>query len=83
MRWASHEKPAIFYSIAIGCVGPVLLVVVPPIRRYFGDGPREKIPLTYPSKRPDPWVKLAFVRVVILAPYSRGGELCLMLMNRF
>lgn len=27
-----------------------MMVIVPPIRRYFGDGPREPIPLTYPSK---------------------------------
>lgn len=26
------------------------MVVAPPIRRFFNDGPREKIPLTYPSK---------------------------------
>lgn len=50
IRWASHEKPAIFYSIVIGSMGPVFLVVVPPIRKYFGDGPREKVPMTYPSK---------------------------------
>ena len=50
LRWASHEKPAIFYSCCIAMVGPVSLVVAPPIRRYFGDGPREKIPMTYPSK---------------------------------
>lgn len=25
-------------------------VVVPPVRGYFGDGPRPQIPLTYPSK---------------------------------
>ena len=31
-------------------VGPMSMVVVPPVRRYFGDGPREKIPMTYPSK---------------------------------
>jgi len=48
LRWASHEKPAIFWSILIGFMGPVTLVVVPPIRRYVGDGPREPIPLTYP-----------------------------------
>lgn len=48
-RWASHEKPAIFWSILIGSLGPVTLAVVPPIRRYMGDGPREPIPLTYPS----------------------------------
>ena len=26
------------------------MIVVPPLRRRMGDGPREKIPLTYPSK---------------------------------
>ncbi|OCK79957.1 NADH-ubiquinone oxidoreductase 9.5 kDa subunit [Lepidopterella palustris CBS 459.81] len=49
LRWASHEKPAIFYSIVIGSAGPVIMVIAPPIRRYFGDEiSRPKIPLTYP-----------------------------------
>ncbi|KAK3167367.1 hypothetical protein OEA41_010494 [Lepraria neglecta] len=48
LRWASHEKPAIFYSFVIGAGGPLSFVVAPPIRRFFNDGPREKIPLTYP-----------------------------------
>lgn len=52
LRWVSFEKPAIFYSIIIGSLGPVLMVVVPPIRRRLGDGPREPIPLTYPSTHP-------------------------------
>ena len=50
LRWASHEKPAIFYSCCIAMLGPISMVAVPPVRRYFGDGPREKIPMTYPSK---------------------------------
>ena len=50
LRWASHEKPAIFYSMIIGTSGPVLLTVLPPIRRFFGDVDPEPIPLTYPSK---------------------------------
>lgn len=50
MRWASHEKPAIFYSIVIGCLGPVSIVTIPPVRRYFGDEDPPPIPLTYPSK---------------------------------
>ena len=50
LRWASHEKPAIFYSFVIASGGPLSFVIAPPIRRYFNDGPREKIPLTYPSK---------------------------------
>src|SRR5438045_148828 len=49
LRWASIEKPAIFYSIAVGCLGPVFLVVVPPLRRMIGDEQRPQIPLTYPS----------------------------------
>ncbi|KAM0794987.1 putative NADH-ubiquinone oxidoreductase 9.5 kDa subunit [Usnea florida] len=52
LRWASHEKPAIFYSFIVGSFGPLSLVIAPPIRRYFNDGPREKIPMTYPSKLP-------------------------------
>lgn len=50
LRWASHEQPALFYSVVIGCLGPVMLVVVPPIRKRLGYSPREMIPLTYPSK---------------------------------
>ena len=26
------------------------MIVVPPIRKRIGDGPREKVPLTYPSE---------------------------------
>jgi hypothetical protein len=52
LRWASHEKPAIFYSFVIGSGGPLSFFVAPPIRRFFNDGSREKIPLTYPSMLP-------------------------------
>ncbi|KAL1998682.1 hypothetical protein VTN02DRAFT_5753 [Thermoascus thermophilus] len=48
LRWASHEKPAIFYSIVIGSMGPVALVTLPPIRRFLGDVDPEPIPMTYP-----------------------------------
>ncbi len=49
LQWAAIEKPAIFYSIVIGSMGPVTVLVVPPIRRILGDGKRPEIPLTYPS----------------------------------
>jgi hypothetical protein len=49
MRWASREKPAIFFSIIIGAMGPVALVTLPPIRRYLGDVDPPPIPMTYPS----------------------------------
>lgn len=48
-RWASHERPAYFWSIIIGSMGPVVVLTVPPIRRYFGDVDPEPIPLTYPG----------------------------------
>ncbi|KAG9240260.1 hypothetical protein BJ878DRAFT_430682 [Calycina marina] len=49
VRWAAIEKPAIFWSIILGCMGPAMFVVAPPIRRIFGDDkPIAKIPLTYP-----------------------------------
>jgi hypothetical protein len=49
LHWAAIEKPAIFYSIIIGSLGPICVFTVPPIRRRLGDGPRPPIPLTYPS----------------------------------
>ncbi|KAF2868168.1 hypothetical protein BDV95DRAFT_580366 [Massariosphaeria phaeospora] len=52
LRWASINKPAYFYSIIIGCIGPVMMVVVPPVRTYLGDGRRPRIPMTYPSRFP-------------------------------
>ncbi|RWQ93987.1 putative NADH-ubiquinone oxidoreductase 9.5 kDa subunit [Paecilomyces variotii] len=51
LRWASYEKPAIFYSIIVGSMGPVALVTLPPIRRFFGDVDPEPIPLTYPIRQ--------------------------------
>ena len=49
MRWASINKPAYFYSIIIGFVGPIMVVTVPPIRRYMGEEQIQKIPMTYPG----------------------------------
>ncbi|KAI4759025.1 hypothetical protein E4T52_08744 [Aureobasidium sp. EXF-3400] len=48
IKWAARNKPAIFWSIVVGSVGPVMALVVPPMRARFGDGPRPQIPLTYP-----------------------------------
>jgi len=50
IRWASHEKPAIFWSLIIGSMGPVALVTLPPIRRALGDVDPAPIPMSYPSK---------------------------------
>ncbi|KAF1931830.1 uncharacterized protein M421DRAFT_417573 [Didymella exigua CBS 183.55] len=51
LKWASINKPAYFYSIIVGCAGPALVFTVPGIRRYFGEEPIAKIPLTYPVPR--------------------------------
>jgi len=48
LRWASHEKPAIFWSCVLGGSAPLTFVVIPPLRRYVGDEDPPRIPLTYP-----------------------------------
>ncbi|KAL2183246.1 hypothetical protein L209DRAFT_758744 [Thermothelomyces heterothallicus CBS 203.75] len=48
-RWAARERPAFFWSVVIGALGPVTLAVVPPIRRALGDEDAAPIPLTYPG----------------------------------
>ena len=50
LRWASHEKPAIFWSCVLGSFGPVALFGLPPLRRYFGDEDPSLIPHTYPGE---------------------------------
>ncbi|OAL01163.1 hypothetical protein IQ06DRAFT_376748 [Phaeosphaeriaceae sp. SRC1lsM3a] len=57
LRWASINKPAYFYSIIVGLMGPAMVVTVPPIRRYLGEEKRPVIPMTYPvpkGARPRP-----------------------------
>jgi hypothetical protein len=48
-RWAARERPGYFWSVVIGALGPVTLVVVPPLRRAVGDYDAKPIPLTYPG----------------------------------
>lgn len=51
LRWAAHEKPAIFFSVVLGLMGPASFVVIPPLRRLAGDEDPPRIPLTYPVPR--------------------------------
>ncbi|CAL1701710.1 unnamed protein product [Somion occarium] len=44
----AHEQPVIFYSCVLGVIGPVMVVVVPPIRKKFGWRKPEEIPTSYP-----------------------------------
>ena len=46
----AHENPVILWSVGIGCLGPVLLVAVPPIRKSLGWKPAERLPSTYPGE---------------------------------
>ena len=48
-RWSARERPAFFWSIVVGALGPIMLVTVPPLRRRIGDHDAAPIPLTYPS----------------------------------
>lgn len=49
LHWASVNKPAYFFSIIVGLTGPVLVLTVPPVRRYMGEEQIAKIPMTYPG----------------------------------
>ncbi|KAF5342500.1 hypothetical protein D9611_001528 [Ephemerocybe angulata] len=44
----AHENPVLFYSCIIGAVGPVLALVVPPVRAHFGYVPPPPLPMGYP-----------------------------------
>ncbi|WWC59125.1 uncharacterized protein I303_101673 [Kwoniella dejecticola CBS 10117] len=44
----AHESPVIFWSLAIGFAGPIMVLTVPPIRKSFGYKQAERIPTTFP-----------------------------------
>ncbi|EDP44726.1 hypothetical protein MGL_1208 [Malassezia globosa CBS 7966] len=48
LQWASHARPVVFYSLLLGALGPVSVVVVPKYRAQFGWKPAERIPVSYP-----------------------------------
>lgn len=50
LRWAMHEKPAIFWAIAVGSSGPPLLYTLPSIRRRLGDEDPPPVPHSYPGE---------------------------------
>ncbi|KAI0853607.1 NADH-ubiquinone oxidoreductase 9.5 kDa subunit [Daldinia vernicosa] len=47
-RWAARERPAYFFSVIIGAVGPLMLATVPPAMKRLGYERSPPIPLTYP-----------------------------------
>ncbi|POY71461.1 hypothetical protein BMF94_5774 [Rhodotorula taiwanensis] len=49
LQRTAHEQPAVYYSIWLGFLGPVMVVTVPEIRkRFFGYKPVERPPTSYP-----------------------------------
>ncbi|KAL0635862.1 n19m, NADH-ubiquinone oxidoreductase 9.5 kDa subunit [Maublancomyces gigas] len=48
LRYASHTKPALFWSLVLGAAGPVLFVGSIPVKRVMGIQNRPKVPATYP-----------------------------------
>lgn len=51
LKWAAHERPNVFYSLLIGAMGPITLIVVPPVRKAMGIQRVEAAPLSYPCKK--------------------------------
>jgi len=52
IRWSAREKPAYFWSVVIGSCGPLMLITVPPYRRWRGYEIPATVPMTYPSTLP-------------------------------
>ncbi|KAI1627132.1 hypothetical protein EDD37DRAFT_621452 [Exophiala viscosa] len=50
LRWASHEKPAIFWACVLGGCGPLSFLVIPSLRRLAGDEDPPLIPHSYPGE---------------------------------
>lgn len=48
-RWAAREKPALFWSVVIGGIGPVMIAPVRALRFRMGDFDPAPVPTTYPG----------------------------------
>jgi hypothetical protein len=60
LRWASRERPAYFWSLVIGTVGPIEIFAIPPLRAaLFKDSDPPQIPVTYPGESPSVQASMA------------------------
>ncbi|KAJ1856314.1 n19m, NADH-ubiquinone oxidoreductase 9.5 kDa subunit [Coemansia sp. RSA 720] len=50
-RKATYEYPFAVWGMALGLTGPLLVLIVPPIRRYMGYVPPYAVPNSYPLPR--------------------------------
>ncbi|KAK4137075.1 hypothetical protein BT67DRAFT_201613 [Trichocladium antarcticum] len=48
LRWSARERPAFFFAVVLGALGPISLITIPPLRRRMGDPDAAPIPMTYP-----------------------------------
>ncbi|CEP23259.1 hypothetical protein BN1211_3796 [Cyberlindnera jadinii] len=47
-RYHAHNRPHIFFSVAIGVAGPILALTLTPLRRKFLFEDHEPVPFSYP-----------------------------------
>lgn len=50
LKWSSRERPAYFWSLVVGAVGPISIPITLKIRQLVGDEDAPKIPVTYPGR---------------------------------
>lgn len=74
LRYASHTKPALFWSVVLGTTGPVIFAGSIPVKRVLGIENRPKVPATYPgmwspeATWPGGMLTLCFVFCVVVVP---------------
>lgn len=66
-RWASRERPALFWSCVVGGLGPVILISGRPILTRLGYEYATPIPMTYPGALPSS-LPLCVCVCVVLTP---------------
>lgn len=50
LQWSARERPAYFWSIIVGAIGPISIPITLKIREWAGDENAPKIPVTYPGR---------------------------------
>ena len=48
-RWAARERPALFWAVIIGGIGPVMIYPVRSLRYRLGDVDPPRVPTSYPG----------------------------------
>lgn len=56
-RWAARERPALFWSVIIGGIGPVMIYPGRALRYRLGDIDPPPVPSTYPGTNKTTYVE--------------------------